>query len=80
MKITDTLKKRVNLLLPKDYRKQIVARLKKRNIIVHPNTVSNVLKGADNELILSELLLLAKEEKQRRKSLKKRVKTLAQQL
>lgn len=75
MIINSALRKRLNLLLPKDYRREIVDRLKERGIKVHPNTVSNALNGSDNQVVVAEILKLANE----RKALRKKVKNLVEQ-
>jgi DNA transposition AAA+ family ATPase len=80
MKITNALRKRINLFLPKNYRKEIVDRLKKRNIKVHPNTVSHTLNGGNNDVVAAEILQLANEQKERLQPVRRKIKLLAAQL
>jgi hypothetical protein len=63
MIINNALRKRIEKLLPKNYRKAIVDRLKVRGIEIHPNTVYNVLHGSENNEVALEILRLYNEEK-----------------
>jgi hypothetical protein len=67
MKINTALRKRLEILLPKNYRQVIVDRLKENGITVHPNTVTNVLNGSDNVDVALELLKLGNEKKESQK-------------
>ncbi|MBA4056649.1 MAG: hypothetical protein C0490_18185 [Marivirga sp.] len=58
MKKNNALRKRLEILLPNDYRQVIVDRLKDRGIKVHPNTVGNVLNGSNNTEVALEILKL----------------------
>jgi hypothetical protein len=70
MKINRTLRKELIPLLPKEYRKIIVNRLRAKGKKVHPNTVSNaLLRGTENDTVVNEILLLANEEKENKNQL-----------
>jgi IS30 family transposase len=63
MIINNALRKRIEKLLPKNYRKTIVDKLKERGIEIHPNTVYNVLHGSQNNEVSLEILRLYNEQK-----------------
>lgn len=66
-------RKRIKTLLPWNYRTIIVDRLAEQGIKVHPNTVSNVLKGSDNKVVETALLRLYYERKKEQESLDKTI-------
>jgi len=76
MKITNALRKRLEILLPHEYRGIVVERLKARGISIHPNTVYNVLHGSDNTEVAVELMKLAREQKSSQKQFKELSKQL----
>jgi len=63
MIINNALRKRIEKVLPKNYRKTIVDRLKERGKDIHPNTVYNVLNGSPNNEVALEILKLYNEQK-----------------
>lgn len=69
MIITKALSVRMKKALPKNYRQQIVDRLKLKGKECHPNTVSNVLNGSNNADVALELLNLYNEHREVQKQL-----------
>ncbi len=69
MIINTAFRKRIQKLLPKNYRQVIVDRLKERGITVHDNTVYNVLHGSENDEVALEILKLHNERKALQKQL-----------
>lgn len=63
MIIDKALRRRIKKLLPKNYRKTIVERLKEQGKLYHPNTIRNVLNGSPNLEVALEILKLYNEEK-----------------
>lgn len=62
MLIKSALRKRLVILMPKNYRKIVVDRLLARGIKVHPNTVYNVLhEESKNVEVAIELMKLYNE-------------------
>jgi hypothetical protein len=80
MNINSALRKEIESVLPSDYRKVIVSRLRKKGIKVHRNTVSNSWKHGTNEVVLLEILELAKECKEQKDSLHKNINENLKQL
>lgn len=68
-------------VLPKNYRKVIAQRLKKKyKLTPHPNTITNVMSGAtENEVIEDEIFLLAEEIKQRKQRREERAREFVKQ-
>jgi len=62
-----TRKELIDFLLPRDYCRQIVARLAEKGVTVHPNTVRNVLNGSKNPTVALELVKLGNEMKARQR-------------
>lgn len=58
MIINNALRKRLEKLLPKNYRQEVVDRMKKKGKTIHPNTVGNVLRGSYNPEVALEILKL----------------------
>jgi len=80
MKINIALRKRLENLLPHDYRQVIVDRLKARNITVHPNTVTNALmNGSENAQVVLEILKLGNEMKASQKQFNHLAKQLSKE-
>lgn len=79
MKINKALRKRLEILLPNDYRQVVVDRLKERGITVHPNTVRNVLDGSNNPVVALELLKLGNEMKMSQKQFDDLARQLSKQ-
>lgn len=65
MIIDKALRKRIKKLLPKDYRRIILERLKEQGKVYHRNTITNVLNGSPNLEVAQEILKLYNEEKKR---------------
>lgn len=63
MIINNALRKRLEKLLPKNYRRLVVDRLKEKGVTIHPNTVRNVLHGSNNLAVAVEILKLYNEQK-----------------
>lgn len=78
MIINNALRKRLNKLLPKNYRKVVVERLKARGKTVHPNTVANVLNGNENNEVALEILKLYNEIKNPSNELSSKLHGLAE--
>lgn len=68
MIIDNAQRKRIQKLLPKNYRKTVIDRLKAKGKTYHPNTVRNVLFGSPNLEVAEEILRLCNEQQ---KSLKR---------
>lgn len=64
MIIDKALSRRMKKLLPKNYRKLIVERLKTKGKDYHPNTIRNVLNGSPNMEVAQELVQLLEEQKE----------------
>lgn len=77
MIINKALRKQLTKVLPKNYRLVIVERLKQRGLAVHPNTVSNVLRGSKNNAVALELLKLYNEEKKAASQIENQLENLA---
>jgi len=64
MVINAALRKRLEKLLPKNYRQEVVDRMKTRyGKDIHPNTVYNTLHGSKNPEVALEILKLYNEQK-----------------
>ncbi len=62
MIIDKALKRRIQKLLPKNYRKIIVERFAERGKTYHPNTIRNVLNGSPNLEVAEEIIRLCEEQ------------------
>lgn len=78
MAINNALRKRLKILLPKNYRQTVVARLLERGIKVHSNTVYNVLHGSENPDVMLEIIKLCNEEKSLNKEIAENLKQLSE--
>lgn len=78
MLTTKQLQKKLKSLLPSDYRKQVVDRLREKGIEVHPNTVYNVLHGKHTNIeVANEIVELATEQQALHKQMDKNLKQLS---
>jgi NADPH-dependent 2,4-dienoyl-CoA reductase/sulfur reductase-like enzyme len=79
MRITTAQRQLMKTFLPINYRQVVVARLKKRGITVHPNTVRNVLHGSENLAVAQELKKLADEREAAQNDFDKSIRQLSKE-